>query len=242
MLLSARSVGRVFGTGDTAVCALRDISFSIAESEFVAIMGRSGSGKSTLMNLIALLDRPSSGTLRLAGCDVTSMSDNTLSAMRNREIGIVFQSYNLLARSTAAQNVALPLVYSGMSGRLRQSLAHEALEMVGLHDKASKMPNQLSGGEQQRVAIARALVNNPRLILADEPTGALDSKTGQEVLDLLARLHRKGCTILMITHDAGIAAHASRRLSLRDGELVDDTIVQERDAPAFVKDLQEHVA
>jgi putative ABC transport system ATP-binding protein len=225
MLLEAHQLTRRYKGGDAAVLALRETSFQIGEGEFVAVMGPSGSGKTTLMNLIGLLDRPSSGTLVFAGERTTRIGHDALAAMRNRRIGFVFQSANLLARNTTLENVEMPLVYSGLHKAMRISKARAALEMVGLAHRLGHWPGELSGGEQQRVAIARALVGNPALIVADEPTGALDSRTGSIILALLQALHREGRTIIMVTHDDYVARHARRILRLRDGQLVADEMV-----------------
>jgi putative ABC transport system ATP-binding protein len=222
MLLQARNLTRLYGSGGTAVQALRDVSFEIEQGEFTAIMGPSGSGKSTLMSLIGLLDRPSSGRLGLSGEDVTKLSPDRLARLRNRSIGFVFQNYHLLPRITALENVELPLVYSGLPRRAREQKARAALSVVGLSHRVLHWPAQLSGGEQQRVAIARAIVTDPVMFLADEPTGALDSRTGLEILALFQLLHRAGRTIVLVTHDEHVALHASRILRLSDGELVAD--------------------
>jgi len=216
MLLRAARLTRIYQQGETNVAALRDVSFEIASGEFVAVRGPSGSGKSTLMNLIGLLDRPTSGE------PVSVLSSDRLAALRNRRIGFVFQSYNLLSRHTTLENVELPLIYSGMKKRRRRKEAELALAAVGLSDRSGHWPSQLSGGEQQRVAIARALVGRPSLVLADEPTGALDRKTGREILNLFTDLNRAGHTILLITHDEEVAREASRILILRDGRLIAD--------------------
>ena len=217
-----RHVERSFGRGPVAVPVIRDVSFDIARNEFVAIMGPSGSGKSTLMNILGLLDRPTKGTVRLADQDVGLLTDDGMARLRGRSIGFVFQSYNLLARSTAVENVGLPLLYLDRPAGTRPERAMRSLEAVGLGAKAGSLPSQLSGGEQQRVAIARALVRDPTLILADEPTGALDSHTGSDILALFADLHRSGRTIVMITHDPRVAARCGRVIRLRDGRLVRD--------------------
>jgi putative ABC transport system ATP-binding protein len=236
MLLDAQQLTRRYGTGEAAVDALRDTSFSVAEGEFVAIMGPSGSGKSTLMNLIGLLDRPTSGRLVFAGEDTTQLNHDQLAGLRNRRIGFVFQAYNLLARNTMLENVEMPLVYSGLRRAQRQISAQTALEAVGLSHRVDHWPSELSGGEQQRVAIARALVGNPALILADEPTGALDSRAGRSVLALFQSLNRAGRTIVMVTHDEHIAHHARRILRLQDGVLVGDIPVTEPvDAAAMIE-------
>jgi putative ABC transport system ATP-binding protein len=222
MLLEAQRLTRRYGTGDAAVDALRETSFSVAESEFVAIMGPSGSGKSTLMNLVGLLDRPTSGRLLLAGQDVTSLDPDRLAGLRNRRIGFVFQAYNLLARNTTLENAEMPLVYSGLRRSKRHLSARAALAAVGLSHRVDHWPGELSGGEQQRVAIARALVSDPALILADEPTGALDSRTGLGILALFQALNHAGRTIVMVTHDEQVARHARRILRLQDGALIGD--------------------
>ena len=240
MLLEAHNLTRHYGQGDAAVTALRDTSFAVAEGEFVAIMGPSGSGKSTLMNLIGLLDRPSSGTLVLAGEHTTKLDHDRLASLRNRKIGFVFQSYNLLARSTTLENVEMPLIYSGLRSSKRKGRAWAALETVGLSHRLTHWPSQLSGGEQQRVAIARALAGDPALILADEPTGALDSRTGLSILALFQALNRSGRTIIMVTHDQHVAQHARRILRLQDGMLIrDDPVAEPADARAVLE--LEHV-
>jgi putative ABC transport system ATP-binding protein len=218
---------RRYGSGATAVNALAETSFAIGEGEFVAIMGPSGSGKSTLMNLVGLLDRPTSGRLVLADEDTTGCDHDRLATLRNRRIGFVFQAYNLLARNTTLENVEMPLVYSGLPGRKRRPKARAALERVGLTHRVAHWPGELSGGEQQRVAIARALVCDPALVLADEPTGALDSRSGLSILALFQTLNRAGRTILMVTHDEHVARHTRRILRLQDGALVADIGVAE---------------
>jgi putative ABC transport system ATP-binding protein len=222
MLLSAENLTRRYGRDKTEVTALADASFAIAAGEYVAIMGPSGSGKSTLMNLIGLLDRPSAGRLVFKGKDVTTLSHDRLAAIRNRDIGFVFQSYNLLARHTALENVEMPLIYAGVRRKERVRRARAALAAVGLAERSGHGPGELSGGEQQRVAIARALVGNPALILADEPTGALDSRTGTGILALFEALNAHGRTVIMITHDEKVARHARRIIQLQDGAVVDD--------------------
>ena len=222
MLLRAEDLTKRYGSGENEVPALRDASFTVSAGEFVAIMGPSGSGKSTLMNLIGLLDQPSSGKLFLAGEDTTRLSHDRLAAVRNRQIGFVFQAYNLLGRDSALENVELPLVYARRPRRKRLTRAKELLAAVGLTHRSNHSPAKLSGGEQQRVAIARALACDPAIILADEPTGALDSRTGAEVLALLQALNRNGRTIILVTHDENVARHAGRVIRVRDGVIVGD--------------------
>ncbi|MBR0960600.1 ABC transporter ATP-binding protein [Bradyrhizobium japonicum] len=226
-LISLQSVSRTYRTEGVAVAAVRNVSFDIAQGEIVAVMGPSGSGKSTLMNMIGLLDLPSEGAVYLQGADVADLSEDRRSALRARSIGFVFQSYNLLARHDAIENVALPLVYCGISRKERLARAEASLQAVGMLHRARHFPRQLSGGEQQRVAIARALIASPLIVLADEPTGALDSRTGAEILALFAALNRTGQTVVMITHDPGIATQCRRTIHLHDGELVsDETVTQ----------------
>src|SRR5215217_4669251 len=236
MLVVAENLTRRYGAGDAAVTALRNTSFQVAEGEFVAVMGPSGSSKSTLMNLIGLLDRPTSGTLVLAGERTMRLGHDRLAALRNRRIGFVFQSYNLLARNTTIENVEMPLVYSGLRKSKRKARARAALEEVGLVHRIQHWPGELSGGEQQRVAIARALVGDPAIILADEPTGALDSRTGLSILALFQSLNRSGRTIVMVTHDEHVARHARRVLRLQDGTLIrDDPVAEPVDARAVLE-------
>ncbi|MDI7275950.1 MAG: ABC transporter ATP-binding protein, partial [Anaerolineae bacterium] len=212
------SVGKVYRTGQIQVHALRGVSLQVARGELVSIMGPSGSGKSTLMNILGCLDQATSGEYWLDGAEVSRLSDDRLAEIRNREIGFVFQNYNLLPRTTAVENVEMPLIYTNVRGRRRRAL--EALEAVGLADRARHRPSQLSGGEQQRVAIARALVNEPSILLADEPTGNLDSKTGQEIIALFQRLNaERRITIVYVTHDQEIARHTRRIIRLQDGRL-----------------------
>jgi putative ABC transport system ATP-binding protein len=221
-LIETRDLWKTYSMGDEDIHALRGVSIEIERGEYVAIMGPSGSGKSTLMNLIGCLDTPSKGSYLLNDKEVASMNDDELARIRNEEIGFVFQTFNLLPRATALHNVELPLVYAGVSGKVRQDRARQALEKVELTSRASHRPNELSGGQRQRVAIARALVNNPSILLADEPTGNLDSKTGNEIMELFARLHEGGNTIILVTHEPDIAAHAHRAIHIRDGQVEKD--------------------
>jgi ABC-type lipoprotein export system ATPase subunit len=225
MLIELSNVGKTYSTGPVAVPALCDISLRVAAGEFVAIMGPSGSGKSTLMNLLGLLDRHSTGTIRLAGEDLRGKSDGQLARLRREQLGFVFQSFNLFPRASALKNVAMPLVYAGVAPGERRRRARAMLEQVGLGERAHHRPRELSGGQQQRVAIARALVNDPAMILADEPTGALDSKTGEGVLALLQQLNARGVTLLVVTHDEHVARHAKRVIRLFDGRVVHDADV-----------------
>jgi putative ABC transport system ATP-binding protein len=222
-LIETRDLWKTYVMGDEEIHALRGVNISIERGEYVAIMGPSGSGKSTLMNLIGCLDTPSKGSYLLNDKEVAAMNDDELARIRNEEIGFVFQTFNLLPRATALHNVELPLVYAGVAAKARQERARQALEKVELTQRASHRPNELSGGQRQRVAIARALVNNPSILLADEPTGNLDSKTGTEIMGVFARLHQTGNTIILVTHEPDIAAYAHRVISIRDGQVEKDT-------------------
>lgn len=222
-VIKLENIRRVFGEGDHTVEALRGVSFTIRVGEFVAIMGASGSGKSTCMNTLGCLDKPTSGTYWLDGIDTAGMTPDQLAEVRNKKLGFVFQGFNLLARTTALENVELPLIYAGLSAVERHQRAKEALERVGLGDRISHTSAQLSGGQQQRVAIARALVNQPAVILADEPTGNLDTTTTQEIMQLFTDLNKQGITIVMITHEPEVAEYASRRITFRDGAIISDT-------------------
>jgi putative ABC transport system ATP-binding protein len=227
-IVSARALERVFGEGDTAVRALDGVSIDFPRGKFTAIMGPSGSGKSTFMNLVGCLDTPTTGTYRLDGEDVSRLSRDALAAIRNKKIGFVFQTFNLLPRTSAVENVELPLLYDGTAARERRPRALARLRDVGLEGRESHHPSQLSGGQQQRVAIARALVNEPRLILADEPTGNLDTRTSVEIMVILQRLNRQGITVVLVTHEDDIARYATRVVAFRDGRLRTDRVVADR--------------
>ena len=219
MILKLEHIYKDYIQGKLTVPVLKDVSLHVEEGEYVAIMGPSGSGKSTLMNIVGCLDRPTSGTYELAGEDVLSLNENKLADVRLNQIGFVVQNFQLLPRMTALDNVALPLVYAGVRKKARRERAREALIRVGLEERVSFTPTQLSGGQKQRVAIARAMVNKPKILLADEPTGALDSKSSAQVMDLFAQLNAEGVTVVMITHDPGIAGHAKRVVDIFDGEI-----------------------
>ena len=239
-MIEMSQLTKVYGLGGQQVRAVDNVSLEVAAGEFVAIIGPSGSGKSTLMNLLACLDTPTGGAYRLDGEEVGTLDDDALSRVRNEKIGLVFQSYNLLPRMTALENVELPLLYG--AHHEDGKAARQALEAVGLGDRTHHWPNQLSGGQQQRVAIARALINDPAMVLADEPTGALDTRSGLEVMDILQQLNREGRTIILVTHEQVIAEHARRVISLRDGRIVaDDRVAQPREAREELARLPQEV-
>ena len=218
-MIKLTGINKIYRTNEIETLALENVNLDVAKGEFVSIMGPSGCGKSTLLNIMGLLDAPSSGKIEINGTSVESMKDKELAAFRNKTLGFVFQSFHLLPRMSAVENVALPLLYAGVSKKERRERAIAALEMVGLAERLDFQPDQLSGGQCQRVAIARAMVTNPQLLLADEPTGALDSASGRQILELFAQLHEAGATILMITHDASVASHAQTLYHIRDGVL-----------------------
>src|SRR5215204_5994842 len=222
VLISMRNIWKTYQMGAESVHALHGVSFDVHKGEYIAIIGPSGSGKSTLMNLIGCLDTPSQGEYWLAGKNVSEMDDDELARIRNQEVGFVFQTFNLLARATALHNVELPLIYGGVGSSQRHEMAKKALSAVDLSDRVTHRPNELSGGQRQRVAIARALVNHPSILLADEPTGALDSHTSMEIMDLFERLHSEGNTIIVVTHEHDIAERAHRVISIRDGQIEKD--------------------
>ncbi|MFO7656176.1 MAG: ABC transporter ATP-binding protein [Bacteroidales bacterium] len=222
MLIDIRNLKKIYMLGNIEVKALRDVNLSICTNEYVAIMGPSGSGKSTLMNILGCLDIPTEGIYKFDSIDIQNLTDNELSKIRNKKIGFIFQTFNLLPRANALYNVELPLIYAGMDKHLRKELAQDALKRVGLADRMDHRPNELSGGQRQRVAIARALVNKPEIILADEPTGNLDSNTGNEIMEMFNELHREGNTIILITHEKEIADQSKRIIHLFDGKIISD--------------------
>ncbi len=230
-IISIEHIAKIYQVGLEEVHALRDVSLRIDKNEYVAIMGPSGSGKSTLMNMLGCLDTPTSGKYEFNGVSVSEMNDNELARIRNREIGFVFQTFNLLPRSDALHNVELPLIYAGVPYSERRERAAKALTDVGLSDRMHHKPNELSGGQRQRVAVARALITNPSIILADEPTGNLDSKTGEEIMELFNEIHENGNTIILVTHEEYIAEHAARIIRLKDGLIESDERVQKRYIP-----------
>lgn len=230
-IINIEHIAKIYQVGFEEVHALRDVSLRIDKNEYVAIMGPSGSGKSTLMNMLGCLDTPTQGKYDFNGVNVSEMTDNDLARIRNKEIGFVFQTFNLLPRSDALHNVELPLIYAGISYAERREKAQKALIDVGLGDRIHHKPNELSGGQRQRVAVARALVTNPSIILADEPTGNLDSKTGEEIMQLFNEIHEKGNTIILVTHEEYIAEHAARIIRLKDGLIEKDEMVRDRKLP-----------
>ncbi len=233
VVIDIENITKHYVMGDETVHALRGVTLQIRRNEYLAIMGPSGSGKSTLMNMVGCLDTPSSGRYEFNGKDVSSMDGDELAEIRNKEIGFVFQTFNLLPRSTSLRNVELPLIYAGIDPETREERASQVLRDVGLGDRMQHKPNELSGGQRQRVAIARALVNNPSIILADEPTGNLDSKTGEEIMGLLENLYERGNTVILVTHEPQIAAHARRSVHLRDGVIEKDSLAERDDASSL---------
>ena len=223
-LVELKDIYKIYSDGDSEIRALDGVSFTVQKGEFVAIVGSSGSGKSTCMNIIGCLDIPTSGTYMLNGTDVSTMDEKSLAHIRNKEIGFIFQQYNLISKLSVLENVELPLLYKGVKAAERRELALKSLQRVGLEDRADKYPAQLSGGQQQRVSIARALAGDPPVILADEPTGALDSKTGREVLEFLKQLNKEGTTIILITHDNSIADEIKRVVRIHDGKIISDEV------------------
>jgi putative ABC transport system ATP-binding protein len=234
-IINLENISKIYQVGSEEVHALNEVSLKIDRNEYVAIMGPSGSGKSTLMNILGCLDTPTSGKYDLKGTDVSDMSDNELAEVRNREIGFVFQTFNLLPRATAFHNVELPLIYAGIPAARRRELAQEALTSVGLKERMLHKPNELSGGQRQRVSVARALVISPSIILADEPTGNLDSKTGEDIMALFHEIYKQGNTIILVTHEEYIANHAQRIIRLLDGKIESDKLVANRTVPGQEK-------
>jgi len=235
MLITLSHINKIFTTGEVTVHALDDLNVEIKQGEFVAIIGQSGSGKTTLLDIVGCLSQPTSGDYWLNGAHINKLPDSELTTIRNRQIGFIFQTFHLLPRKTALENVQLPLMYAGATSRQQRDRAVEVLTMVGLQDRMNHHSNQLSGGQQQRVAIARALANRPALLLADEPTGNLDSQSGNEILIIFEELHRQGQTIVMITHDPPIAQRANRRITLLDGRVVTDEFTEPRAQPVLQK-------
>jgi putative ABC transport system ATP-binding protein len=237
-MIELADIVKTYGVGDVATHVLKGVSFCVEKGEYVAIMGASGTGKTTLMNILGLLDKPTAGRYQLEDNDVVTLDDETLSHLRNRRIGFVFQQFHLLNRANALRNVMLPLIYTDQYPEDAEDRAKQVLESVGLADRMRYNPNELSGGQQQRVAIARALINDPAIILADEPTGNLDSKSGIEILAIFKRLHKQGRTIIVITHDKNVAEHADRIIVLKDGQIAEDKpVTQPRDAETELKEL-----
>ena len=228
MIIQIENLQKIYDTGKIQVEALRNVNFEVNEKEYLAVMGASGSGKSTLMNILGCLDRLTAGKYILGGQDVSTMDDNALAAIRNKKIGFVFQAFNLLPRLTALDNVVLPMMYAGLNSTDRVKAAKLALKKVGLEDRMDHRPNELSGGQKQRVAIARALVNNPAIILADEPTGNLDTKSSEEIMEIFEGLNNEGATILMVTHEHDIAMHTKRSIVFRDGQIISDKMNENR--------------
>lgn len=225
-IIRIENITKIYENGEASVTALQNVSLSVSQGEFIAVMGASGSGKSTLMNILGCLDRPTDGSYYLSGEDIGKMTDDQLSKVRNKEIGFVFQSFNLIPRTSALENVELPMIYGKVKAKSRKSAAMELLESVGLSERIYHLPNELSGGQKQRVAIARALANNPRIILADEPTGNLDSRSSSEILEVLSDLNREmGTTIIIVTHEQSIAEFTNRIVTFRDGSIIGDEIV-----------------